>query len=57
MAQCGMESGYDRSGGEAGVYMVVGKKPRTREMMESWLARWVLQLLQPKILSEFRYVL
>ena len=45
------------SGGEAGVYMVVGKKPRTREIMESWLARWVLQLLQPKILSEFRYVL
>ena len=31
-----------------------GGKRRTREIMESWLARWVLQLLQPKILSEFR---
>ena len=26
----------------------------TREMIASWLARCVLQCLQPKILSEFR---
>jgi len=26
----------------------------TRLMIASWLARWVLQFLQPKILSELR---
>lgn len=31
-----------------------GRWGNTREIMESWDARWVLQHLHPKILSEFR---
>ena len=31
-----------------------GQERRTRDMIDSWLARCVLQCLQPKILSEFR---
>lgn len=31
-----------------------GERSYTREMMESWDARWVLQDLHPKILSELR---
>ena len=49
------DPGYARSGEQEGHYIhVFEKKRRTREIMASWLARWVLQLLQPKILSEFR---
>lgn len=48
------EGGYEaRGGGEGrGVGKVKGRL--TRLMIASWLARWVLQFLQPKILSELR---
>lgn len=42
---------------EVGVGKGVRVRILTRDMMLSWPARWVLQFLQPTILSEFRYTL